>query len=353
VYSHSNVFLSPSNLSIYIESSTSLRLIWIDDVDGEEYFSIDRKIGQDGTWNELYSTSESNTNTWVDSGLSTGTIYFYRLRAYASNFYTNYTQEVNLAPQITPNNMVIVPIGSFMMGQENVATPVHSVTITRPFYLGRRELSQLEWSLYMPADIYGLGQGDNYPVYNVSWYEILVYCNLRSIDEGLNPCYTIKGSTDPSYWFDIPTETNSDWNSVICNFEANGYRLPTEAEWEYTARYNDGRAYPWGYGIAPSTELCNYNNMVGSTTEVTSYSRGASELYLLNLSGNISEWLWDVYATYSSTAQTDPTGPLTGGARVRRGGSWNTFWVRLTDRVYSHPYGQGSEVGFRLARTRK
>ena len=78
--------------------------------------------------------------------------------------------------------------------------------------------------------------GDNFPVENVSWYEAIVYCNLRSIREGLSPCYKIDDSLDPKDWGPIPQTNNQDWNSVLVNLKANGYRLLTEAEWEYVAR---------------------------------------------------------------------------------------------------------------------
>jgi len=212
--------------------------------------------------------------------------------------------------EIIPSGFVSVPAGRFEMGQTGVEEPVHFVNMTRKYFIAKNEVTQKEWfdiTGEHPSINYGVG--DNYPVYRVNWYSILRYCNLRSMVEGLNPCYTINGTTNPALWGGVPTNlpegvVNSAWDEVICDFDAKGYRMPTEAEWEYAARYNDGRTYPWGE--APySDSLCNYS---GTTTIVGSYPSGSSKLGINDMSGNVKECVWDVTGGYTSAEETDPTG---------------------------------------------
>lgn len=262
--------------------------------------------------------------------------------------------------EIYPNGLISIPTGKFSMGQTGIVTPVHSVIINRAYYLGRYEVTQKEWISVMGSwnpDPYGysnnFGVGDNYPVYWISWYAALVYCNKRSIAEGLTPCYTINSSTDPADWGSIPTSSNSTWDAVTCNFTAKGYRLPTEAEWEYAAQYNDDRTYPWGETPA-SAELCNFNNNVGTTTVTGSYQSGRSKLGLCDMSGNVSEWTWDWQAIYPSTEQTDPSGPSSGTDHILRGGNFDIpyTYTRCAHRYFHLPYYDGFAFGLRLARTK-
>lgn len=347
---------APSYLSATVVSETSINLNWSDNSTDEEGFIIDRKIGASETWTANYATVNANITTYTDMGLNTGTTYHYRIRAYSASYFSNYSNDVEMNCLL----FIEIPAGSFSMGQTDVETPVHTVNITRPYYLGKYEVTQKEWT-----DITGSNPasnnsvGDNYPVYSVNWYSTLVYCNKRSISEGLTPCYTILGSTDPDSWGTVPSFADTTgtyiWSKVICDFKAQGYRLPTEAEWEYAARYNDSRTYPWGETV-PSNTLCNYNLNVGYTTAVGSYPSGNSNLELCDMAGNVWEWVWDWDAAYPSSTQTDPTGgTIAQSYRVSRGGGYspyNTTGIRCANRSRNQPLVILDYYGFRLARTK-
>jgi len=346
-------FPAPTRLTAFAISETSIKLEWVDNSTGEEGFIIDRMIEPDSTWVINFASHGADMTVWIDKELSSGSIYNYRVRAYYQEFTSNNSNE---ASSIAHVEYIQIPAGSFSMGStpgESDEVPIHTVNITKPYLLGKYEVTLKEWELYMPAGVYGYGLGDNYPIYWINWYTILVYCNNRSIAEGLLPCYSISESSNPTDWGSIPTTSNSKWDAVVCNFNNNGYRLPTEAEWEYAARYSNGRIYPWG-DTDPTSTRCNYNNNEGKSTIVGNYPTGNSYLGLCDMAGNVYEWVWDWYGTYPSETQTDPTGQtLTQIARVVRGGGWNSniYGVRCARRYNNIPNTLGY-IGFRLARTK-
>ena len=201
------------------------------------------------------------------------------------------------------------------------------------------------------------------PVEMVSWYDAIVYCNLLSIKEGLTPCYTIKGSTDPAAWGTFPRLTSAedydDWKSVTCNFDADGYRLPTEAEWEYAARggkagISDGTwSYKYSGSTTPYDVAWYYNNSDNKTHEVG--KKQSNSLGLYDMSGNVWEWCWDWFSRRYPNGTEDPAGPDTGSYRVLLGGSWwyNAPMHAVSFRNYFTPCSRGgyADVGFRLVRS--
>ena len=242
-------------------------------------------------------------------------------------------QETLTVPLI---KMILIPGGSFQMGSDDQVS-------LKNFYIGETEVTQGQYRHIMGANPSNprYGSGDNIPVSLVSWYDAIVFCNMLSLEEGLTPVYTLNGNTDPNRWGDVPTEENNDqWNEVTMNQSANGYRLPTEAEWEYAAR---GGSKSNGYRYAGSDNVDDVgwyeNNSDGQNHPVA--QKQANELGLYDMSGNVWAWCWDRY---------------TGGysfKRVMRGGSWynSSGYLRITKPGWAPPGSRGSNIGLRLVRS--
>jgi len=251
----------------------------------------------------------------------------------------------------TPDGFILVEGGSFNMGDASYATPIHSVTLNS-FYIGKYEVTQSEWQATMNSNPSNHTGDLSRPVEMVSWYDVLVYCNKRSIAEGLTPCYSISNATDPASWGIVPTVNNAVWNAAVCNWSANGYRLASEAEWEFAARGgNSSQGYLYsGSNTVGDVAWCLAN--ASDTTHPVGL-KDANELGIYDMTGNVFEWNWDWYAVYTADAQTNPTGPLTGASKMCRGGSYsgNVFYNLNSTRFFSTPFGGGYALGFRLARS--
>ncbi|MCL2186098.1 MAG: formylglycine-generating enzyme family protein [Treponema sp.] len=240
-------------------------------------------------------------------------------------------------------NFVYIKGGTFMMGSpknehgRNDDETQHQVTVSS-FYMCKFTVTQKEYRKivgYNPSRFIG----DNLPVENVSWFDAIEYCNKLSQREGLTPAYTIDN-------YEVT------WNrKANGSLETSGYRLPTEAEWEYACRAGTKTAYNTGSNFTDNTTGW-FDNYTGDTTNPVG-QKPANAYGLFDMHGNVDEWCWDWYDDYPSGAQTDPTGAVSSIYRVLRGGSWliSAAAARSANRNSYDPDGEYSSIGFRVVRS--
>jgi sulfatase modifying factor 1 len=275
-----------------------------------------------------------------------------------------------VACQSTPAGFSLIPGGSFTMGRTSGDTDddAPSITVTvSPFYIQQTETTKAQWDEVKtwglnngyPDLAAGAGKASDHPVQEVSWWDVVKWCNARSEMEGLTPVYTVSGAV-----------MRTGKTEPVANSSANGYRLPTEAEWEKAARGGvSGKRFPWGTDTISHADanFQNYNDEVyatGTTSYHPSYTAGgepytspvgsfaANGYGLYDMSGNVWEWCWDWYdRRYYTNGTKDPQGAASGSFRVLRGGSWyrDAASARCADRLCNAPDYYG--LGFRPVRS--
>jgi len=236
-------------------------------------------------------------------------------------------------------DMILVPSGSFFMGDavgKGFANelPVHKVNMTKPFWMGKYEITQSQWLAFVSNNP-SVVKGNNYPVYGIDWVDAVLFCNMLSEKENLSKCYNFIGG------------------KVVCDFDAGGYRLPTEAEWEYACRAGSSGDYSSGN----SEENLKTTDWYKSNDDSVAHPVGEkipNTFGLYDMQGNVSEYCWDWWAEkFDSTEVTNPFGPAEGFQRVIRGGAWNSNAIscRSCFRYYfSKPDMRSDNTGLRVVK---
>jgi len=246
--------------------------------------------------------------------------------------------EISLS-NLTELQMIFVQGGSFKMGDtfgdgNYFEKPSHDVILSS-FYISKYEITQKNWIETMGNNPAKFWNDDN-PVESITWNDAIEFCNQRSMLEGLQQCYRYEGG------------------KIICDFNANGYRLPTEAEWEFAARGGLQSKNTKFSGSSNITEVAwYYNNSDNSPHPVG--LKLPNELGIHDMSGNVWEYCWDFYDEnyYSQSPQQNPAGPSSGNSHVIRGGSWtdDAVFNKVYYRNYYENRARGSNVGLRIVRT--
>jgi formylglycine-generating enzyme required for sulfatase activity len=362
---------APSGLGASALSVSSIRLTWTDNSSNETGFKIERSPNGSSGWTQVQLTA-ANAITYDDTVLALGTIYYYRVRATNAGGDSGYANTAN-ATTTTLQSLSMIDIAAagdfFTMGDGSYGPNVPE-TISYSYNVSKYEITNALYTQFIADGGYSTlsywttngwtaktaaswtqpaywtdinFNGTNQPVVGVSWYEAVAFCNWRSVKEGLAPAYNSAGQATLS---------------------ANGYRLPTEVEWEYAAAKGASgqteRIYAYGSGtFDPSKVVCNdLPASASKTSNVGSKSTaGDTPQGLADMSGNVWEWCSD---NYEATPATDTdryyfVNDSTSQNFMLRGGAWNNnseYYFRCAYRAYYLPYDRYfNVVGFRVVRT--
>jgi formylglycine-generating enzyme required for sulfatase activity len=302
----------------------------------------------DGTWDTNFSTTQTSAHRYATPGIKT-----IRLEVKdTGGLRDTETRELEVT---AVGEFVLVPPGAFTMGSpidEPCRSPdevPHRVTLTQAFYVSSTEVTQAQWRAVMPWNE-SYTYGANLPVERVTWFDALRYCNERSLREGLEPAYTI---TDPVYEGNHVVAATVAWNR-----SARGYRLLTEAEWEYACRAGSTTAFcrggisECGGGSDPNLDLLGWYTVNSGRQTHLVETKEPNAWGIHDMHGNVWSWCWDLYGGYGES-ETDPAGADSGSVRVIRGGSWNAraSACRSAMRGLISPETALYDIGLRVART--
>jgi sulfatase modifying factor 1 len=287
------------------------QVTWTNRVNTGAVYRIEWAANPNGPWRQTCQTVQS-IDAHSRTSFSVAVPMFYR---------------VAMITNAAPRGMVWIDPGEFAMGQTGIAEPVHTNYISG-FWIDEMEVTSnlwegvRAWALTNGYSFTGAGamaRGPSHPVYLVPWIDCLKWCNARSEKEGLTPCYYTNAAQTAVYRSGsvIVSNTWVKWN-------AGGYRLPTEAEWEKAARGGrQGFTYPWGSDSISHADA-NYDGGAPFYSKSPVGAFPANGYGLHDMAGNVLEWCWDEFGAYSGQNATDPHGPDGLGDRVIRGGSHST-----------------------------
>jgi formylglycine-generating enzyme len=313
-----------------VVSDVAPLLDWAD-ADGAGSYQVRIAAGEAGL--DAAAVAEASASTYrVPAGLAPGAWYWQVRAVNVDGVPGGWSAAWSFAVPLL--RQVSVVGGLFSMGSTAWTNeqPVHAVTLSS-FFIGAYEVTQAQYAAVMGSNPSSFTGDELLPVESVTWYDAVAFCNALSSFEGLDPCYVVEGI------------------AVSADFTRTGYRLPTEAEWEYAARGGAAsQGYTYSGSDTPDAVAWYDANSSGGTMPVG--TKAANELGIHDMSGNAWEWCWDWYGSYGAGAQADPTGAASGTTRIARGGSYFTGidFLRCADRDYLDPAASYDNIGFRVAR---